>query len=82
MIYCPHTLVPVPVDDIDRAKRFYTQQVGFVLDHDVRPNPAVRMVQLTPSGSVCSIVLSEGLVGLAMPAGSLRGLHLVVADIG
>ena len=75
-------LVPVPVADIDRAKRFYTQQVGFALDHDVRPNPAVRMVQLTPSGSAYSIVLSEGLVGLAMPAGSLRGLHLVVADIG
>ncbi|MBF9237003.1 VOC family protein [Hymenobacter sp. BT683] len=74
-------LVPVPVADIDRAKHFYSQQVGFKLDHDVRPGPTVRVVQLTPPGSGCSIVLSEGLAGLAMPAGSLRGLHLVVADI-
>lgn len=75
-------LVPVPVADIERAKIFYTQQVGFTLDHDVRPGATVRVVQLTPPGSACSIVLSEGLAGLAMPVGSLRGLHLVVADIG
>ncbi|MBF9239967.1 VOC family protein [Hymenobacter sp. BT683] len=75
-------LVPVPVTDIDRAKTFYIEQVGFVLDHDVRPRPTVRVVQLTPPGSACSIVLSQGLAGLAMPAGSLRGLHLVVADVG
>ncbi|GAB2862089.1 VOC family protein [Hymenobacter ruber] len=74
-------LIPVPVADIDRAKAFYVEQVGFKLDHDVRPSPAVRVVQLTPSGSGCSIVLAAGLAGLAMPAGSLRGLHLVVADI-
>ncbi|MBH8557454.1 VOC family protein [Hymenobacter negativus] len=74
-------LIPVPVADIDRAKQFYTQQVGFRLDHDVRPGGPVRVVQLTPPGSGCSIVLAEGLAGLAMPAGSLRGLHLVVADI-
>jgi len=74
-------LIPVPVADIDRAKQFYTEQVGFRLDHDVRPGGAVRVVQLTPPGSGCSIVLAEGLAGLAMPAGSLRGLHLVVADI-
>lgn len=74
-------LIPVPVADIDRATAFYTEQVGFRLDHDVRPGAAVRVVQLTPPGSGCSIVLSEGLAGLAMPAGSLRGLHLVVADI-
>jgi len=74
-------LVPVPVTDIDRAKRFYSEQVGFVLDHDVRPSPTVRVVQLTPPGSACSIVLSQGLSGLAMPAGTLRGLHLVVTDI-
>ena len=74
-------LIPVPVADIDRAKAFYTEQAGFRLDHDVRPNAAVRVVQLTPPGSGCSIVLAEGLAGLAMPAGSLRGLHLVVADI-
>ncbi|MFD2718179.1 VOC family protein [Hymenobacter monticola] len=74
-------LIPVPVADIDRAKQFYTAQVGFRLDHDVRPGATVRVVQLTPPGSGCSIVLAEGLSGLAMPAGSLRGLHLVVADI-
>ena len=74
-------LVPVPVTDIERAKLFYSQQVGFRLDHDVRPSAAVRVVQLTPPGSGCSIVLSEGLAGLSMPAGTLRGLHLVVADI-
>ncbi|GAC1383133.1 MAG: glyoxalase [Hymenobacter sp.] len=75
-------LVPVPVTDIERAKNFYSQQVGFRLDHDVRPSAAVRVVQLTPPGSACSIVLSEGLGGLTMPAGCLRGLHLVVADMG
>ena len=74
-------LIPVPVADIDRAKAFYAEQVGFRLDHDVRPGGAVRVVQLTPPGSGCSIVLAEGLAGLAMPAGSLRGLHLVVANI-
>ncbi|GAB3870598.1 VOC family protein [Hymenobacter segetis] len=74
-------LIPVPVADIDRAKAFYVEQVGFHLDHDVRPSPTVRVVQLTPPGSGCSIVLAAGLAGLAMPAGSLRGLHLVVADI-
>ncbi|MDQ2769007.1 MAG: VOC family protein [Bacteroidota bacterium] len=74
-------LIPVPVTDIDRAKAFYAEQVGFHLDHDVRPSPTVRIVQLTPPGSGCSIVLGAGLAGLAMPAGSLRGLHLVVADI-
>ncbi|TDN39222.1 glyoxalase [Hymenobacter sp. UV11] len=74
-------LIPVPVADIDRAKAFYTEQAGFRLDHDVRPSPTVRVVQLTPPGSACSIVLGEGLPGLAMAAGSLRGLHLVVADL-
>jgi catechol 2,3-dioxygenase-like lactoylglutathione lyase family enzyme len=74
-------LVPVPVSDIDRAKRFYQDQVGFRLNHDVRPSETVRVVQLTPPGSGCAIVLATGLAGLAMPAGSLRGLHLVVADI-
>ena len=74
-------LIPVPVADIDRAKKFYTEQVGFRLDHDVQPSATVRVVQLTPPGSACSIVLGAGLPGLTMPAGSLRGLHLVVADM-
>jgi len=74
-------LIPVPVTDIDRAKAFYVEQVGFGLDHDVRPTATVRVVQLTPPGSGCSIVLAAGLAGLAMAPGSLRGLHLVVDDI-
>ena len=74
-------LIPVPVADIDRAIRFYVEQVGFRLDHDVRPSATVRVVQLTPPGSACSVVLGAGLPGLAMPAGSLRGLHLVMASV-
>jgi len=75
------SLVPVPVADIDRAKSFYVDQVGFHADHDVQPGAGVRIVQLTPPGSSCSIVLGAGLPGLDMPNGSLRGLHLVVDDI-
>lgn len=74
-------LVPVPVADIDRAKSFYVDQVGFHADHDVRPGAGLRIVQLTPPGSACSIVLGAGMPGLVMPPGSLRGLHLVVDDI-
>ncbi len=76
-------LVPMPVTDIDRAKAFYTDKVGFVEDVDVRPAEGVRIVQLTPPGSECSIVLSSGLPVLdGMTPGSIRGLHLVVNDIG
>ena len=74
-------LVPVPVADIDRAAAFYRDQVGFHLDVDVEPAPGVRVVQLTPPGSACSITLTTGLGQLDTAAGSLRGLHLVVADI-
>jgi predicted lactoylglutathione lyase len=74
-------LVPVPVSDIDRTKAFYVEKLGFNADHDVRPSKTVRVVQLTPTGSACSIVLGTGLPGIEMPSGSLRGLHLVVADI-
>ncbi len=74
-------LVPVPVSDVDRAKAFYTDQLGFTLDVDVRPAEGVRVVQLTPPGSACSITLTEGLPFLDMPVGTLRGLHLVVSDI-
>ncbi|MEU9839504.1 VOC family protein [Actinomadura sp. NPDC048032] len=73
-------LVPVPVEDIDRAKDFYTG-LGFNADVDVRPADGVRYVQLTPPGSACSIALTEGLPGMDMPAGTQRGLHLVVSDI-
>jgi catechol 2,3-dioxygenase-like lactoylglutathione lyase family enzyme len=74
-------LVPVPVTDMDRAKAFYADQAGFHVDVDVTPAEGVRVVQLTPPGSFCSITLTEGLPILDMPAGTLRGLHLVVADI-
>lgn len=75
-------LVPVPVTDVDRAKTFYAEKVGFVVDLDERPADGLRIVQLTPPGSACSIVLSTGLPQLAqMVPGSVRGVHLVVADI-
>lgn len=74
-------LVPIPTSDIDRAMAFYIEHAGFVLDHDVAPAEGVRVVQLTPTGSACSIVLGRGLPGIEMPAGVRRGLHLVVDDI-
>jgi len=74
-------LVPIPVTDVDRAKAFYADQLGFVVDVDVRPVEGVRVVQLTPPGSGCSIGLGSGLPVYEAPPGSVRGLHLVVADI-
>lgn len=74
-------LVLVPVSDIDRAKAFYSERAGFGVDVDVRPADGVRVVQLTPPGSACSISLVSGIPGFDMPPGSLRGLHLVVSDI-
>ncbi|SFR93548.1 hypothetical protein SAMN04487846_0818 [Microbacterium sp. cf046] len=75
-------LVPVPVSDIDRAMRFYTEQAGFVLDVDVAPAEGVRFVQLTPPGSACSISLSHGVPSLdRMLPGTVHGIHLVVNSI-
>jgi predicted enzyme related to lactoylglutathione lyase len=75
-------LVPVPVSDVDRAKEFYSERLGFVLDVDVQPSPGMRIVQLTPPGSACSILLSTGLDAVSeMTPGSVKGLHLVVDDI-
>jgi catechol 2,3-dioxygenase-like lactoylglutathione lyase family enzyme len=73
-------VVIVPVADIDRAKEFYTEKLGFNLDHDVVFGDDVRLVQLTPPGSGCSIVVGKGAVPY-MPPGSLKGLQLVVPDI-
>ncbi|TWD82199.1 putative lactoylglutathione lyase [Kribbella amoyensis] len=73
-------LVPVPVTDLDRSKAFY-QRAGFHVDVDMTPAEGVRIVQVTPPGSFCSILLAEGIAQFDMPAGTLRGLHLVVADI-
>ena len=72
-------LVIVPVSDVDRAKAFYSDQVGFVLDVDAQPTEDFRVVQLTPPGSGCSIAIGTGLSESA--PGSLKGLQLCVADI-
>lgn len=72
-------LVLIPVSDVDRAKAFYEDEVGFRLDVDTTPAEGMRVVQLTPPGSACSITIGTGL-GLAEP-GSIRGTHLVVSDI-
>ncbi|MEM7738008.1 MAG: VOC family protein, partial [Deinococcota bacterium] len=72
-------VVVVPVSDIDRAKQFYAEQLGFNVDHDVQINEGTRIVQLTPRGSGCSIVMRSD--ATEMPAGSLQGLQLVVNDI-
>jgi predicted enzyme related to lactoylglutathione lyase len=74
-------LVPIPVADIDIAKAFYADNVGFNVDLDVSPREGIRIVQLTPPGSSCSIVLGAGLPGIAMQPGSVRGIHLVVTGI-
>jgi catechol 2,3-dioxygenase-like lactoylglutathione lyase family enzyme len=72
-------VVVVPVSDVDRAKAFYVEQLGFNVDHDTRASDELRIVQLTPPGSGCSIVIGTGLAD--MQPGSLKGLQLVVADI-
>lgn len=73
-------VVIVPVSDVDRAKAFYADKLGFHVDHDTRISEGNRVVQLTPPGSGCSIVLGEGVVPDMAP-GSLQGLQLVVPDI-
>src|SRR5487761_46756 len=72
-------LVAVPVTDVDRAKAFYVDQVGFNADHDYQGNEALRFVQLTPPGSACSIVMGVGITDMA--PGSQRGVQVVVSDV-
>jgi catechol 2,3-dioxygenase-like lactoylglutathione lyase family enzyme len=72
-------VVQVPVSDVDRAKAFYTEKLGFVLDHDVEHVPGMRVVQLTPPGSPTSVVIGTGMTSMA--PGSLEGLQLVVPDL-
>jgi predicted enzyme related to lactoylglutathione lyase len=72
-------LVPVPVSDVDRAKDFYSERVGFEVDNDVTVHDGLRFVQLTPPGSACSISIGEGIT--EMEPGSLQGLQLVVNDL-
>jgi catechol 2,3-dioxygenase-like lactoylglutathione lyase family enzyme len=72
-------LVVVPVSDVDRAKAFYTEQLGFHADHDHTVSDKIRFVQLTPPGSGCSIAVGKGLIDTT--PGSLKGVQLVVDDI-
>ncbi len=72
-------LVAIPVTNVDRAKAFYVEQVGFHADHDHRVNDALRFVQLTPPGSACSVMLGTGIT--EMPPGSQKGIQVVVEDV-
>jgi len=72
-------VVVLPVSDVDRAKRFYSEQVGFAVDVDTKLGDEMRVVQLTPPGSACSIVIGQGLTD--MPPGSVKGVQMVVSDI-
>jgi catechol 2,3-dioxygenase-like lactoylglutathione lyase family enzyme len=72
-------VVHIPVSDVDRAKAFYTEKIGFNADHDHQVNDELRFVQLTPPGSACSIAIGTGLT--KMQPGSIEGLMMVVADV-
>jgi len=72
-------LVAIPVTDVDEAKAYYTEKVGFVADHDHVVNDELRFVQLTPPGSACSIAIGKGIVD--SEPGSVRGVQLVVSDL-
>lgn len=72
-------VVPLPVRDVDAAKDFYSAKVGFNVDHDISPTASMRIVQMTPPGSACSVVIGVGLP-LGEP-GSVKGVQLVVEDL-
>lgn len=75
-------VVPVPVSDVDRAIRFYVDKIGFHLDHDRQTSETMRVVQLTPPGSACSIVIGTGMGDISeMKPGSVKSIHLVVQDV-
>ncbi len=74
-------LIPLPVSDVDRALAFYEDALGFHKDFDVQPSEGVRIVQLTPEGSSCSVGFGTGLEAYDGEPGSVRGVHLVVEDI-
>jgi predicted enzyme related to lactoylglutathione lyase len=74
-------LIPLPVSDVDLAIAFYADRLGFTKDFDVQPSEGVRVVQLTPEGSGCSVGFGSGLEVYAGEPGCIRGIHLVVADI-
>lgn len=72
-------LVAIPVSDVDRAKEFYVEKVGFNADHDHRVSDDIRFVQLTPPGSACSIALGDGII--ETQPGSVQGMQIVVSDV-
>jgi catechol 2,3-dioxygenase-like lactoylglutathione lyase family enzyme len=75
-------LVPIPVSDLDRARTFYAEKVGFHVDFDMQPGNGMRIIQLTPPGSACSIAIGTGLGEISeMQPGSHKALHLVVVGI-
>ena len=74
-------VVPLPVSDVERSIAFYRDAVGFDLDHDVSPGNGLRVVQLTPPGSACSVVFGVGIDDGSVAPGSVRNLHLVVDDV-
>lgn len=74
-------LIPLPVSDVERAIDFYTGRLGFAKDVDVQPAPGVRIVQVTPAGSGCSIGFGTGLEVYGGVPGSVRGVHLIVEDV-
>ena len=74
-------MIPLPVTDVDRAVAFYADKLGFTKDFDVQPSEGVRIVQLTPEGSGCSVGFGTGLEVYEAAPGSVRGLHLAVEDI-
>ena len=73
-------LIPLPVSDVDRAKEFYGDRLGFALLQDITVDDAHRFVELMPPGSACSVAIGTGIIDT--PPGSVKGLHLVVSDIG
>lgn len=74
-------LVLLPITDVDRSIAFYRDQVGFALDHDIEPGNGMRVVQLTPPGSACSVGFGVGMGDPSVPPGSVRNVHLVVDDV-
>ncbi len=74
-------LVPLPIAEVDRSIAFYKDKVGFTLDHDISPGNGMRIVQLTPPGSACSIFFGAGMGESGVAPGSVKNLHLVVENI-
>jgi predicted enzyme related to lactoylglutathione lyase len=74
-------LVPLPVSDVEQSKTFYLDVIGFTLDHDVQPGNGMRIIQMTPPGSACSIAFGTGTGNNEPEKGTVHNLHLVVSDI-